>query len=180
MVAVSLVVAALLLQQAPTEYDLWVLKRLTQKSPAAELAWDRAFNTKGTESGRMQLKGKVRVLFFWDAWCEPCKPLLPEVEALHRSLQDSNVEVLGVTNHGGSLEPAEAIRITQREITSRRLTFPTYFKNDDENRQRFLVEAIPEAILVGADGRVLAVGMGAEGLRHVSARVVSLRAGERP
>ena len=42
------------------------------------------------------LKGKKVILNFWATWCPPCLEEMPELDALHRELQERQIELIGI------------------------------------------------------------------------------------
>ena len=95
--------------------------------------------------------GRRRLLFFWATWCVPCKAALPE---MLEWAGESDVEVIALTD-----EPADRVAAF---LESWEDAFPETVARD-RGRTTFLsygVSGTPTFVLIGGDGRVLAVQTG--------------------
>lgn len=100
------------------------------------------------------LKGKFYLLDFWATWCPPC---VNEMEHLHRAYQrfkDKNFELISL-----SLDQSED-DITKFRQGKWKMPWLHAFMQKDPNRKvvrTFQVQYIPKPILIGPDGRILAL-----------------------
>jgi thiol-disulfide isomerase/thioredoxin len=100
-----------------------------------------------------ELHGRVVLLNFWATWCAECRPEMPVLEGLHRELGPRGLVVLGIN----ARERRDAIRRYAVELG---LTFPLVLDTDGKINSLYGVVGIPTTILVGRDGRAVALGVG--------------------
>jgi thiol-disulfide isomerase/thioredoxin len=116
--------------------------------------------------GRSQ-GGRVVVVKFIAAYCEPCKKTLPAIEALHRQYPD--VVVVGVSEDEHA---DEALGLVQRYG----LTFPVVHDTGNVLAGRFRVGVLPMTFVGDRKGRVAWVGgpeHGEDELRQAVTTVLS-------
>ncbi len=100
-------------------------------------------------------RGKdVVVLDFWATWCPPCVESLPALDALAKDYADKGVAVYAI-NQGE--DPAEIAAF----LRSGGLTLPVALDPGFATGRDYLVEAIPQTVIVGKDGLVKRVHVGA-------------------
>jgi thiol-disulfide isomerase/thioredoxin len=102
------------------------------------------------------LAGKVAVLDFWATWCEPCVEGFPSLQRIAGTYGD-RVELIGVNlDWGDDISPEDLQAwIAGRGLPGRHLHDGLAW--DSEMVRRFGVREIPFTVVVGKDGRVLAV-----------------------
>jgi thiol-disulfide isomerase/thioredoxin len=121
------------------------------------------------DSSAAPAHGRVLVVDFFAAYCQPCQRALPALEALHAARPD--VEFVGVSLDEG---PEGAVSTILRH----RLTFPVVHDEGHVLAGRFRVAAIPASFVVDASGRVVwAAGTGQSD--DALARAVAAVAGSR-
>jgi thiol-disulfide isomerase/thioredoxin/uncharacterized protein (DUF983 family) len=98
------------------------------------------------------LHGKVLFINIWATWCAPCVAEMPSIEALHKSLADSNVAFLIV-----SKEPEQTVRLF---VQKKQWTLPFYL-NDRPLPPMLETEGIPATFIVNTKGEIV--------FRHVGA-----------
>jgi thiol-disulfide isomerase/thioredoxin len=107
-----------------------------------------------------ELHGRVVILAFWAEWSDACRDDLARLGRLHQDGKGSGLTIIGV--HPPGSEPA-AIK---EAIEASRVGFPICVdvaavegKNAWGNFfGRFAVRAVPRAVLVDAEGKVVAWG----------------------
>ncbi|HWI22384.1 MAG TPA: TlpA disulfide reductase family protein [Baekduia sp.] len=110
----------------------------------------RAAGTKSLSDYR----GKVVVLNFWAAWCDPCANEAPILEKAHKALAaDRSGTVLGAI-YDGSI--ASSLEFEQRHG----LTFPSLRDVGTELAEQFGTRNLPETFVLDAKGRIVAVSRG--------------------
>jgi peroxiredoxin len=99
-------------------------------------------------------KGPV-LLDFWATWCKPCLASLPEIQSMHARYGDAGLTVIGVSIDGP--RNFAKVRPFARRLG---LEYPIVLDEDGSLQRSYQVQAIPTAILIGADGRVTRVMQG--------------------
>jgi len=104
--------------------------------------------TDETPTSTDALRGAPLVINFWATWCVPCRREMPALERLSLRLAVYGVRVIGVTvDHD--------LNLAREFVRGHKLTFPIYA--DEKALQSALrVVALPETVLVSAEGRIAA------------------------
>ena len=98
------------------------------------------------------LKGQVVVLDFWATWCGPCVKSLPDVKKVIDGYPESTVTLITINQN-------ESKAKIKSFLKSRKLDFKVAM-DDGEISDKFKVEAIPQTVIIGSDGKVQFVKVG--------------------
>ncbi len=128
--------------------------------PAPELALPQA--------RLADLKGKVVLVDFWASRCGPCKQSFPFMNELQAKYKAQGFEVVAV-NVDAKREDADKFL---GEVPAR---FTVAFDAKGESARRFEVKSMPSSLLVGRDGRIVAMhrGFRADDRDELERRVVA-------
>lgn len=99
------------------------------------------------------LKNRVVVLDFWATWCAPCLSAMPVIEQVVDKFSDQKVLLIAI-NTGESREKVAEF-LNQHDLDLNVLLDP-----DGKLADAFVVDAIPQTILIGKDGTIEAVHVG--------------------
>lgn len=100
------------------------------------------------------LRGSALIINFWATWCEPCRREMPSLERLSQRLAARGVRVIGVSVDAD-------LNLAREFVRAHQLTFPIYADGDQKTFQSALqVKALPQTVLVTADGTIAARVMG--------------------
>jgi len=113
---------------------------------AGRMAPDFALELDGKAMRLADMRGKVVVLDFWASWCPPCVEEAPSLNALHQQLADRGGMVLGISQD-------EDQAAYERFLTEHKVAFPTYREPSKVIPQTYGTTLIPEAYIIGRDGR---------------------------
>lgn len=106
-------------------------------------------------------RGKVVLVDYWATWCGPCRQELPNVKKAYKKYHDRGFEVVGISLDD---DPDKL----QTFLEDQKIPWVTLFEPEEQHRGwkhpmavHYGISAIPMAILVGKDGKV--VSMSARG-----------------
>jgi len=124
----------------------------------------RLKNLKGEEVSLAGEKGKVVFLNFWATWCVPCKIEMPSMEDLYKDFKDRGLEILAVSN---DLQGASVVKPFVDEMG---LTYPVLVDPDFHVNEKYLIRTVPTSIIVGRDGVITHILVGARNWNAKEAR----------
>ena len=99
------------------------------------------------------LKGKVVYLDFWASWCGPCRQSFPWMNEMQKKYGARGLRVVAV-----NLDAKRAD--ADRFLTEVPAEFALAFDAKGESAKRVGVKGMPTSVLIGADGKVVAVHQG--------------------
>ena len=117
----------------------------------------------GIEIGPETIKNKIVLLDFWATWCGPCMAELPTLKRISDDFGKRDDFLL--VSLSSDFDKAEL----ERTIKDKQLEWHHVYGPDsggDELSTAFGVRAIPCTILVGKDGKIIAVGLIGKPLRQ--------------
>ena len=140
--------AASLLDSAMTASEKFV------GQPAPKLALKRVDGVEGAID-LASLAGKPVLIDFFATWCKPCETVAPIIASAAVKLKERGVVTIGVT-----LDTKQTLANLPAFIAKMGITYPVLGEGlgwDSEVDDAWHVDGIPAVVLVGADGKVLAV-----------------------
>jgi peroxiredoxin len=112
-------------------------------------------DAEGTAGSLEQFRGKVVLVAFWGSTCIPCLKELPELEHLANRFDKTGLVVLPVCVDETNGNMA-------REVAKRHAPgLPIYVDPYGSVRKTYNLSALPQAVLIDREGRLLARSMGA-------------------
>jgi peroxiredoxin len=108
----------------------------------------------GNQVNSADFKGSVVVVDFWATWCGPCVASLPQLDEIYKSLKSSGLKVY-------ALDQQEDKPTVQKWVTDNKLTIPALLDSDGKVGQAYGAQAIPETVVIGKDGKIRKVLVGA-------------------
>lgn len=94
------------------------------------------------------------VIEFWATWCEPCRELMPKVDAAHDHFGD-RVDFIGINVAMNETVPGVRAWILQHQPG-----FHVLYDSAATAIRAYDIQATSTVIIVGADGRVAYTGVG--------------------
>ena len=100
-----------------------------------------------------KLKGKVVYVDFWASWCGPCKQSFPWMNDMQAKYEGQGLQIVGV-NLDAKRDDADKF------LAQTPARFMLAFDAKGESAKRYGVKSMPTSVLIGRDGKVLAVHNG--------------------
>jgi thiol-disulfide isomerase/thioredoxin len=104
-------------------------------------------------AGRTDLGGKVVVVEFWATWCSACRSAFPRLAEWHKKFAGRGLRIVSISD-----EPAETV---QKHFGGKPPPWALLQDQEQKAYGRFRVPAIPTFVVVGRDGKVRYVEVGA-------------------
>jgi peroxiredoxin len=98
-------------------------------------------------------KGHVVVLDFWATWCGPCRQGLPHVDKVSQEFKDQ-----GLLAYAVNLE--ESKEQVQKFMEEQKLKLTALLDSDGAVSKQYMVNGIPQTVVIGKDGVVKGVFVG--------------------
>ena len=114
------------------------------------------FTTEDAAGNRVDsssFRGKLVLLNFWATWCPPCRLEMPDMERLYQEFRDKGLEVVAVN----FMESPELVKGFAEE---QKLTYPMLLDAEAEIAGQYGVMRLPESVLIGRKGEVIAKAIG--------------------
>jgi len=125
------------------------------------------------ETGKMiateNYRGKYLLVNFWASWCGPCRAEMPSFLAVYHQFKGNPLEVIAVSV---DTDKAAWIRAKTQDHTDWLNTFDHKAWNSPVIRN-YAIHRIPQNILIGPDGNIVAKNISAEGLVKLLSKQVA-------
>jgi len=125
------------------------------------------FNLIDINGSRVQLSdyaGRPVLINAWATWCPPCKQEMPELDAYYQKYRSLGFVVLAV-------DAGETQAQVSAYIQQMGLTFPVLLDPDEHLMDTLHINDFPTSVLVGRDGLVKMIYVGALDQATIDARV---------
>ena len=114
-------------------------------------------------------RGKYLLINFWASWCGPCRAEMPSLLAVYHQFKGSGLEVIAVSV---DTDRSAWLRAKGEDKTDWLNTFDAKAWNSPVVRN-YAIHRIPQNILVGPDGNIIAKNISATGLTKLMSSVKS-------
>lgn len=103
-----------------------------------------------------KLRGRVVLVNFWATWCPPCIDEIPSLVKTYSELREKGLEILGfsIDSNGKKIVP--------NFVKEHNVNYPIILDVDQKFARHFSVFGVPENIIIGKDGKIVAKRYGAD------------------
>jgi thiol-disulfide isomerase/thioredoxin len=113
-------------------------------------------------------QGKVVLVTFWATWCAPCRAEIPHLLENYKRYHDRGFEIVAISVDDNREDVIQF-------VAQNNLPWTILFDQDapgEKMAEKYGVLAIPEMILVGRDGNVVATGLRGPAIRQQLERLI--------
>jgi len=146
---------------------IWVLVSLYIPSGSSIGRMASPFTVSLIEGGEIRLRdlrNKVVVLNFWASWCLHCQGEAKGLEAVWRKYKKKNILFLGFNVQNDDEKDA------RRYLKKFDISYPNGW-DDGGISQKYNVWGIPKTFIIGPDGKITYVHLGAMRSAHLTAKI---------
>jgi peroxiredoxin len=119
-------------------------------------------DTTGKPVSLSSFRGKYVLVDFWASWCKPCRMENPNVVEAFRKFSQKNFTVLGVSLDRARDPWIQAIKDDQ--LTWTHVSDLKFWSN--EAAAKYRISSIPQNLLIGPDGKIIARNLRGEELQE--------------
>lgn len=117
----------------------------------------------GSKVSLSDVKGKIVVLDFWASWCPPCVESLPRLARLASELDEAPLAVYAVN-------VKEEPPTVQAFIRRLKVEMPILLDRHGDVAKQYRINSLPQTVVIGPDGKVKRVLVGAGAAAHAELR----------
>jgi peroxiredoxin len=153
------------IQQWPSAVSLKDRIEIARKTGIGKYAMDFTQNDTLDRPFRLSsLKGKYVLVDFWASWCGPCRAENPNVVKAYNQYKDKNFTVLGVSLDRPGQKEKWLKAIHDDGLTWNHVSDLKFW--DNEVAKQYGIRAIPQNLLLDADGKIIAKNIRGEELNE--------------
>lgn len=115
---------------------------------------------KGKDIDSRQFRGQYLLINFWASWCGPCRAEMPAYLAVYHQFKNHPLEVIAVSVDS---DKAAWLRAKKQDQSDWMNVFDGQAWNSTVVRN-YAIHRIPQNILIGPDGHIVAKNISAQGL----------------
>lgn len=179
-IATKAVEAAAAVAQDPTlaEYlASWKTRLSLVGQPAPALT---ATDLDGKPFNLADLRGQAVLIVFWASWCVPSAEEVAIFEAYYEQLKPQGLRIVGINLDAAAADapPLETLLPNiKRFVLDYNVPWPTLLSTTGDNdlATRFGVREVPSNVLIGRDGKIVALDVDASNFRQVVGAALGAR-----
>jgi cytochrome c biogenesis protein CcmG, thiol:disulfide interchange protein DsbE len=115
--------------------------------------FDLPSTTPGQQIKLAELKGQVVYVDFWASWCGPCRKSFPWMNAMQSKYGAQGFKIVAI-----NLDTER--KLAQQFLSETPAKFAVAFDANAQSPKQYKIKGMPSSVLVGRDGKVIAVHSG--------------------